>query len=252
MTSEINHFLETVTGIYRRIVHENPQLNGAARAVAVRVAAGGLVHVIGTGGHSNMAAEEVIWRAGGLAPVNAILDAGTNLIHGAKRSNIIERAPGYAARVFDSYRLGRTPGEVIVIANAYGINTMTIDTVLEAKKRGMVTIGISSTGFADKVPKDHPARHASGKNLYQEVDWFINNFMPYGDAVVEIEGVPQKVAPTSTLCNVFAINLLMLSAVKELREMGIDPPLWMSANLPGGDEKNRALEEEYFPRIRHL
>ncbi|HSK67915.1 MAG TPA: sugar isomerase domain-containing protein [Candidatus Limnocylindria bacterium] len=252
MHPEITSYLETATGIFQKIASENPQMDAAGEAIARSIAEGKLIHVIGTGGHSNMAAEEVLWRAGGLAPVNAILDAGTNLVHGAKRSNIIERAPGYAARVFDSYRLGRTPGEIIIIANGYGINTMTIDAVLEAKKRGMVTIGVTSTGFADRVPRDHPARHASGLNLYQEADYFINTFMPYGDAAVSFEGMDQKAGPTSTLCNVFAMNLLMLTAIRKLREMGIEPPLWMSANLPGGDEKNRALEDKYLPLVRHL
>ena len=252
MNNESDKFLQIVTDIYQRITHENPQLDSAAQVIAKSIADGNIIHVIGPGGHSNMAAEEVIWRAGGLAPLNAILDAGTNLIHGAKRSNIIERMPGYAIRVFDSYRLGQKPGEVIIIANAYGINTMTIDSVLEAKKRKMVSIGITSTGFADQVPKNHPARHESGLNLYQEVDYFINTFMPYGDAAIEIDGLEQKTAPTSTLSNVYAINLLLLNAVKKIKEMGINPPLWMSANLPGGDTANKILEEAYFSRIKHL
>ncbi|MBA7582383.1 hypothetical protein ES708_24311 [subsurface metagenome] len=47
----------------------------AAKVVAESIAREEPVHVIGPGGHSNMAAEEVLWRAGGLAPINAILDA---------------------------------------------------------------------------------------------------------------------------------------------------------------------------------
>jgi uncharacterized phosphosugar-binding protein len=213
---------------------------------------GGMIHVIGPGGHSNMAVEEVLWRAGGLAPINAILDPGTNLIHGAKRSNVIERTPGYATRVLDAYRVGMAPGEVIIIVNAYGINAMCIDTVLEAQKRKMTSIAITSRGFADRLAADHPSRHPSGKNLYQEVDYFIDCHLPYGDAVVEIEGCPQKTGPTSTMCNVFAINLLMIETVRQLTAQGVEPPLWMSANLPGGDAANRQLEEEWIPRIRHL
>jgi len=187
-----------------------------------------------------------------LAPINAILDPGTNLIHGAKRSNLIERTPGYAAKVLEAYRVGKKPGEVIIIVNAYGVNSMCIDTVLEAKQRKMITIGITSRSFADSLPKDHPSRHPNGKNLYQEVDYFLNCHLPYGDAVVEIKECPQKTGPTSTFCNVFTINLLMIETVKRLMEMGVQPPLWMSANLPGGDEANRSLEEKYIPRIKHL
>jgi len=238
--------------IMDKILGEIETIQKASRVVAESIVREEPVHVIGPGGHSNMAAEEVLWRAGGLAPINAILDPGTNLIHGAKRSNFIERTPGYALKVLDAYRVGRKPGEVIIIVNAYGVNSMCIDTVLEAKKRKMMTIGITSRSFADVLPKDHPSRHPSGKNLYQEVDYFLNCHLPYGDAVVEIKGCIQKTGPTSTFCNVFTINLLMIETVKRLVELGVQPPVWMSANLPGGDEANRRLEEKYIPLIKHL
>jgi uncharacterized phosphosugar-binding protein len=220
--------------------------------MAQEIARGGLVHVIGPGGHSNMPVEEVLWRAGGLAAVNPILDAGTNLIHGAKRSNFIERTPGYAKQVLDAYQVGKRPGEVIIIVNAYGINAMTIDTVEEARKRKMISIAVTSKGFADKLSKDHPSRHPSGKNLYEEADFFIDCHLPYGDSVVSVEGIEQKIGPTATLCNVFTINLLMIETVRQLMLMGVKPPLWVSANLPGGDAANKALEEEYRPRVKHL
>lgn len=234
------------------IMGEEEAIVAAAKVMAKHIADDGIIHVIGPGGHSNMVAEEVLWRAGGLVPINSILDPGTNLIHGAKRSNWIERTPGYAKGVLDSYRIGLKPGEVIIIANAYGINSMCIDTVLEAKKRQMTSIAITSRGFADALPPDHPSRHPSGKNLYQEADYFIDCHLPYGDAVVEIEGADQKTGPTATMCNVFTINLLMIETVKQLVALGVQPPMWMSANLPGGDAANKANEEKYIPRIKHL
>jgi uncharacterized phosphosugar-binding protein len=252
MNSEAIFYRNTITEIMDKIIGEIETIQKASRVVAESIGKEEPVHVIGPGGHSNMAAEEVLWRAGGLAPINAILDPGTNLIHGAKRSNFIERTPGYALKVLDAYRVGRKPGEVIIVVNAYGVNSMCIDTVLEAKKRKMITIGITSRSFADVLPKNHPSRHPSGKNLYKEVDYFLNCHLPYGDAVVEIKGCIQKTGPTSTFCNVFTINLLVIETVKRLMEMEVQPPLWMSANLPGGDEANRLLEEKYIPRIKHL
>jgi uncharacterized phosphosugar-binding protein len=244
--------LSAISAIVSKIAAEEKVITEAARVMAQSIAADGIIHVIGPGGHSNMAVEEVLWRAGGLVPINAILDAGTNLIHGAKRSNYVERTPGYAQKILDAYRVGRRPGEVIIIVNAYGINAMCLDTVIEAKRRKMVTIAVTSRDFADKLPKDHPSRHPSGKNLYREADYFINCHLPYGDAVVEVEGCRQKTGPTATLCNVVAMNLLVIETVKQLVALGVDPPLWTSANLPGGDEANRAFEEKYIPRIKHL
>jgi uncharacterized phosphosugar-binding protein len=252
MKAEAIYYRDTILEVMDKIIGEMETIQKASRIVAESIAREEPIHVIGPGGHSNMAAEEVLWRAGGLAPINSILDPGTNLIHGAKRSNFIERTSGYAGRVLDAYRVGRKPGEVIVIVNAYGVNAMCIDTVSEAKRRKMITIGITSRSFADALPSDHPSRHPSGKNLYQEVDYFLNCHLPYGDAVVEIKGCAQKTGPTSTFCNVFTINLLMIETVKKLVELGVQPPVWMSANLPGGDEANRRLEEKYIPLIKHL
>lgn len=250
-----DHFLqysEHVSLLMNKIMGERSAIEKAASPIARAISEDKVIHVIGPGGHSNMAAEEVLWRAGGLVPINAILDPGTNLIHGAKRSNYIERTPGYAKGVLDSYRVGLEPGEVIIIVNAYGINAMAIDTAQIAKERGMTSIGITSRDFADRLAKDHPSRHPSGKNLYEEVDYFINCHLPYGDAVVSIEGAAQKTGPTASLCNIFTINLLMIEVVKQLVDLGIDPPLWVSANLPGGDAANKANEAKYMPRIRHL
>lgn len=252
MSDHFHQYSDAIISTMHEILGERSSIQAAATPIAQAIRDDKIVHVIGPGGHSNMAAEEVLWRAGGLVPINAILDAGTNLIHGAKRSNYVERTPGYAQSVLDAYQVGKTPGEVIIIVNAYGINAMSIDTALIAREREMVSIGITSRGFADRLAPTHPSRHPSGKNLYQEVTHFIDNHLPYGDAVVEIPGSPQKTGPTATMCNVFTINLLMIEVVHQLVGMGVEPPLWMSANLPGGDEANKENEARFIPRIRHL
>ena len=244
-------YAKTIQETLDKIAAETESIDAGATLVADAIARGELVHVIGPGGHSNMAVEEVLWRAGGLAPINAILDPGTNVIHGAKRSNIIERCPGYGIKVMDAYGLTK-PGEVVIIVNAYGINSMTIDVALESRKRGLKTIGITSDSFARIVPPGAPSRHPSAKNLFENVDVYINNHLPEGDAAVSIPGMDQKMGPMSTFCNCFAIDCLMLKTAEKLIAKGITPPVWMSANMPGGDEANKALEEEYFFRVKHL
>jgi len=249
---ELNFYKNTIFDILGKISGEIEAIQAAAAEVAKVIAREEPVHVVGPGGHSNMAVEEVFWRAGGFAAVNAILDPGTNLIHGGARSMMIERTPGYGIKVLDAYRVGRKPGEVIIICNAYGVNSMCIDIVEEAKKRQMKTIGITSRSYADALPQDHAARHPTGKNLYQEVDYFLNNHLPYGDAIVEIEGTQRKAGPTSTFCNVFTINLLMIETAKKLISMEVEPPLFISGNMPGGDEANKNLIEKYIPLVKHL
>lgn len=252
MSKEIRQYKETIIGIFDKIEAQSETIAKAAEVMADAIARDEVIHVVGTGGHSCMAAEELLWRAGGLAPINAVLDAGVNLVHGAKRSNIIERCEGYAKTLFASYSMGEKPGEVIIIANAYGINAMTIDTALEAKKRGMSVIAVTAKSFGDNVPPGAKARHSTNKNLYELADIFVDCSLPYGDAVVELEGMDQRVAPTSTFCNAFTVNCLVIETVKALLARGITPPVWISANMPGGDEANKALEQKYFGRIKHL
>lgn len=252
MRSITKQYLAAVSDIIHKIANEEQEsIDKAAEVLADFVLADKLINVFGPGGHSNLAAEEVLWRAGGLACVNPMLDPGTSLFFGAKRSNYIERTPGYAKAVLDTY--GVHEGDVLVIVNAYGINSVTIDSALECKERGVTSIAITSKSFGLHTPKGHQARHPSGKNLYEIADIYINSHLPLGDAVVDVEGIaPQKMGATSTYANAFAINLLMMTTAEKLAQRGMRPPVWTSANLPEGDLLNKEYEEKYGYRVRHL
>ncbi len=245
MNKEAQEYKNIITSVLDEIISEDETIKKAAAVIGDSIMRDQVIHVIGPGGHSNMAVEEMFSRAGGFACINAILDPGTNLSHGGFRSMKVERIPGYATAVLNSYGVGKTPNEVLIIVNAYGINAMTIDCALEAKKKGVTTVAITSTSFANQIPKDHPSRHPSGANLYQSVDIFINNHLPYGDAILSIEGCEQNVGPTSTFCNVFAVNYLVMETCKYLVSKGYTPPIFRSGNMPGGDEYNKHLVEKY-------
>jgi len=45
---------------------------------------------------------------------------------------------------------------------------------------------------------------------------------------------------------------MVIRTVEKILEKGGTPPIWMSSNLPGGDEANKKFEEKYLARIRHL
>ena len=245
MNKEAQEYKNIITSVLDEITSEDEAIKKAAAVIGDSIMRDQVIHVIGPGGHSNMAVEEMFSRAGGFACINAILDPGTNLSHGGFRSMKVERIPGYATAVLNSFGVGKTPDEVLIIVNAYGINAMTIDCALEAKKKGVTTIAITSTSFANQIPKDHPSRHPSGANLYQSVDIFINNHLPYGDAILSIEGCEQNVGPTSTFCNVFTVNYLVMETCKYLVAKGYTPPIFRSGNMPGGDEYNKHLVEKY-------
>ena len=244
-------YLGMVKAILDRIAAEEREaIMRAGAAVADRVAEDRLIYVIGPGGHSQIGAEEVFSRAGGLACIAAFLDDGFYLGHGAGRSMNIERTPGYARALLSDAELDS--GDILIIVNAYGINSATIDSALYAHELGMTTIGVTSIENQRGLPQGHPSRHPSGRDLCDLVDIVVDTKMPMGDALMSVEGVHEKVGPVSTFVNAFAMNSIMLEAIAELARRGIEPPVWKSSNSPGGDEANVAAQRRYSGRVKNL
>ncbi len=251
MTAPIHAtYLDRASELLARIRDEEGEsITRAGRAIADRIADDRLVYVIGPGGHSQMGAEEVFSRAGGLACIWSFLDDGFYLGHGAGRSMAIERTPGYAAAILGD---AMTAGDVLLIVNAYGINAATIDSALYARDHGITSIAVTSVANQRGLPQGHPSRHPSGKDLCDLADIVVDTKMPLGDAVMAVDGVTEKVGPVSTMVNAYTLNSIMLTAIEVLSRRGIEPPVWRSSNSPGGDEANLAVTARYRHRVPNL
>ncbi|MEL4356463.1 MULTISPECIES: sugar isomerase domain-containing protein [unclassified Luteococcus] len=244
-------YFEAVTGLMKRILTtQEDAINRAAGLLADQIEKDRLVHVYGPGGHSNLASQEVFFRAGGLMHISAVLDEGTLLSSGALRSMAIERTPGYGRIVIDDQRLG--PDDLLVLVNAYGINAALIDAALRARELGVKTIGVSSRSHAEGTTLDHPARHPSKQNLHDVVDLHIDTLVPIGDALIQVQGALEKSGASSTFANAFTMNWLMLATLEELVERGVEVPMWRSGNAPGGDEANSRFIHAFKGRVRCL
>ena len=229
---------------------ERENILKAATMIADHVEQDKIVHVFGPGGHSNLAAMEVFFRAGGLMHVNAILNQDTMLSHGALKSMHVERTPGFGKVTVEDLDLKE--GDLLLVVNAYGINSATIDAALTARELGAKVIGVSSHEHANTCPKNHPARHPSKKNLHEIVDCAVDCKVKLGDATLEIEGCPQKVGPLSTFANAYVMNCIVLEAINILTNRGVDAPIWKSGNCPGGDEWNAQFLGRFKNRIKSL
>lgn len=247
----VSGYLADVTAIMARIeAEESAAIEAAAAAMASQVSADRLVHIYGPGGHSNLASQEVFFRAGGLMHISAILDEGTLLSNGALRSMAVERTPGIGRIVIADQALGAD--DVLILVNAYGINAALIDAALEARARGVKVIGLSSRDHAQSTAPDHPARHPTKQNLLDLVDIGVDTKVPVGDAVVRMPGMTDNIAAISTFANAFALNALVIHTVALLVEQGIEPPVWRSGNAPGGDQANARFIARFRDRVRWL
>ncbi|MEI3605284.1 sugar isomerase domain-containing protein [Pseudogracilibacillus sp. SE30717A] len=244
-------YFEKINSYLKDIMHsEKSRMNMVAELIADHIKQDKIFYVYGPGGHSNLASQEVFFRAGGLMHASAILDEGTLLSSGALRSMAVERTPEYGKIVIDDYNL--QPGDLLIIVNAYGINAATIDAALEAKSRGVTTVGICSYEHAENTPYDHPARHPSKKNLHEVTDYSVDSKVKVGDAIINIEGQEQMVGAVSTFTNAFILNNITIEATNILAKQGIQPPIWKSGNASGGDEWNSQFISQFKGKIKNL
>lgn len=249
--SLLQTYSDLIAGHLASIVEqESDNIERAAGLVADQVENNRLVHVFGPGGHSNLAAQEIFFRAGGLVNISAVLDEGTLLSNGALRSVAMERTPLYGRTVIGTLGLG--PDDLMILVNAYGINAALIDAAEATRETGATLIGVSSRHHAESVPADHPARHPSKQNLHDVVDVHVDSQVPLGDAVLHIDGVADPFGAISTFANAFVMQGIVAETIGILARRGVDPTIWRSANAPGGDERNARFLDAYRDRVRWL
>lgn len=244
MTPAYARYLDRLQQLQSELLAEGPAIEEAADMIATCIAEGGVVHVFGSG-HSHMMAEEVFHRAGGLIAFNAMLDINLTSF-GTLRAGRVERTEGYAPAILASFDV--RPGEVVIIVSNSGINPVPIELAMEAKALGAKTIAITSAGnYASAA-----SRHSSGKKLADVVDLVVDSHVPAGDAILEFEGMQAPVAASSTALGAALMNMLVAQATESLLAAGKQPPVLVSANVPGGDEFNAALIDQYGPRLSLL
>ncbi len=242
----MSEYIERVTELIQRAAETQAgEMEAAAARIADSVAAGGVVHCFGTG-HSHMFAEEIFYRAGGLACVNPILDNAFFLHFGAEKSTACERLPGLAKIVLDNEDV--RPGEVIIITSNSGVNAVPVEMALEAKARGLFVVAITSLEYSQATTPRNPA----AKRLCEVADLTLDNLGVRGDAIIRISGLEPMVGGSSTVVGMALLNAMMVRVSEILVSRGIEPPVFVSSNMPGAHERNVELMKKYRARVRKL
>jgi uncharacterized phosphosugar-binding protein len=221
-------------------------LDDAITLLTEAIQAGGVIQAFGTG-HSEAFAMEIAGRAGGLIPTTKIALRDLVLRGGyqgdALGGSSLERSPTVAEDLWAVSSVN--PGDVFVIASNSGVNGSIVGLALLAKQHGHPVIAVTSLEHTMAVQPKHP----SGRRLRDVADVVLDNLAPYGDATLALDGgVP--VGSVSSITSAFIAQLLTIGVAERIAATGAVPPLYLSANIPGGDEHNSALERNYEGRIR--
>ncbi|MBO5021773.1 MAG: SIS domain-containing protein [Clostridia bacterium] len=220
---------------------QGEKIKAAAELVAETIKNDGIIYIFGCG-HSHLIGLDCFYRAGGLVNVSAMLDTDLMLHNGAAKSSKMEKMSGIAESVFERYCLN--DNDTLIVVSTSGKNAVPVEMAKVAAKNGIKNISVvSSAYFEDKT---------EGKKLYEISDIYIDNCVPHGDAVMQITGTDVKMGSVSTAASSFILQAVLLEAAENAAKSGKKVPIYMSGNVEGGADYNKALIKEYMPRIKHL
>lgn len=242
-------FVSTSLETLRAIAEDNRErIDEAAALLSPVVASGGIIHAFGTG-HSRAAAMEMAGRAGGLIPTNQI-SLGDLVLRGgegpeALADPLLERRSDMIPRLLALADVREKDGFVI-ISNS-GVNASIVEMATAVAARRLPIIAVTSTAHSNAVPSRHP----SGRRLLDLVDVVLDNGAPLGDAILENEN-GMRACGISSMSSALLIQMLTAEIISRVTGNGGDAPVYVSANMPGGHERNLGIEAGYAGRLYRI
>ncbi|MBC7098990.1 SIS domain-containing protein [Candidatus Bipolaricaulota bacterium] len=221
----------------------------AADVMAEAIANGGLVHVFGSG-HSVIPVLDIFPRYGSFPGFHPLLDPRLMWFNvlgpgGVRELLWLERQEGYISVFLRNFKL--LDKDVLLVFSHGGLNAAPVEAALEAKRLGLTVVAVTSLENHRRAT----ATHSSGKKLADLADIVIDNCVPPEDALVKIEGVPEKVAAGSTLAVVAITMSLVAEVAGKLAEKGISLPIFVSPNVSGFPrDHNEKVFCEYVKRLK--
>ncbi|MFJ6844412.1 SIS domain-containing protein [Streptomyces griseoluteus] len=240
-----DRFLDAAIGLLRRVREEEAEAVAAAGTLlADTVESGGRLFAFGAG-HSSLPAQDVVYRAGGLALMNLLAVPGVVGIDvsPAVLGSALERVDGLATAVLDSSPLRE--GDALVIISLSGRNALPVEMAQHARALGIKVIGVTSVAYATGTA----SRHRSGTFLKDHCDVVLDSKIAVGDAELSLDTVAAPFAPASTVVTSALMQSVVATAAATLADRGVEPPLLRSGNVDGGHDWNARIMEKYGDRI---
>jgi uncharacterized phosphosugar-binding protein len=218
----------------------------AAQVIASAIQNERMVYIFGPS-HAGMLAQELFYRAGGLVPVNPILPPGlVTDVRPVTLTSRLERLPGFGRQIMEE--CPAASGDVLIVHSVSGRNAAAVEIAQCARERGVFVIAVTSLKYSRAVQP----RQEGMPRLFEAADLVLDNCAPVGDALVEIPGMKQKVGPSSTVTGAAMLNTVVARVAALLQERTGDAPVFVSANLDGGDAHNQRWLDHYKGRLTYL
>src|SRR5690348_12760471 len=182
-------WMEAGIGLLERIRDtQSEAIVQASQLCSEAIAAGGLVHLFGTG-HSRIPVEEMFPRYGSYPGFHPIVELSmtfhTQVVgaNGQRQAMFIERVEGLAEQILASYDL--RPPDAMLVFSAGGLTAVPIEMAMGARARGLPVIAVTSVANAS----------AGKPTLLDHADVVVDLCTPPGDALIHLDGVDTPVSP---------------------------------------------------------
>jgi uncharacterized phosphosugar-binding protein len=240
-----NGFFDAAISLLKQVRDAAGKDIAAAGALLARtVEEGGRIFAFGAG-HSSLPAQDVVYRAGGLAVMNLLPVPGAVGVdvRPATLGSALERVDGLASAVLDTGPA--RSGDLLFVISLSGRNALPVEMASHARALGIKVVGVTSVAYAHETT----SRHSSGTFLKDHCDIVLDSGIAVGDAELTTDGVPAPFAPASTVVTSAIMQAVVASAAGELFDRGVEPPLLRSGNVDGGLAWNDTVMERYADRI---
>jgi uncharacterized phosphosugar-binding protein len=223
----------------------------ASERCADAIAAGGLVHLFGTG-HSRIPIEEMFPRYGSYPGFHPIAELSmtfhTQVVgaNGQRQAMFIERTEGLAEVILSNFEFG--PSDAFMVFSAGGRTAVPIEIAIGARERGLAVIAVTS--ITESVAGE--ASHPTGTRLLDHADIVIDLGTPPGDALVAVPGLDTPVGPGSTIASVAIVNEIKAQTAQLLVARGAMPAVISAASVVGRDRSDALFAAAYADHARRL
>lgn len=197
-------------------------IDDIAAAITEAVDSGHHIYAFGAG-HSVSLVNEMYRRAGGVKIVRPVWNEEMLSRADAERAGQLENEFGYYRKLTDGLDWG--PGDLCWVLSNSGRNALVIELAQEAKRHGVKIVALTSLTHSAAVPAT-----AGLPKLPEIADYVLDNAGVLGDASLAIDGLPEWVAPTSTIVGSALIHAVWAEVAERLVARGHIPEIWGSAN----------------------
>lgn len=236
------NYLDAIAERVNLLRDQAGEIQRAADVCAQAMHAGGVVHVFGAG-HSRMMCEEAYPRIGAVVGFHPIVELAVTYFtpvvggSGLRQALFLERVPGYGRVIFDE--ADTRPGDAVIIFSSSGVEHIIMDFADAALESGLPVIAVTSSAYSQAAS----AERSGARRLADIADITIDNHVPVGDALVELDGLDERVGASASVLNLAVMDAITAGTASSLLELGSHPLVFASPHLVGHERSQQRFDE---------